>query len=138
MRKPTITAAGMDGDLSNSFNPQPKPEPVPKKAKKPLKRAKVKAKILKNGHTDNYYQYFGYAKGDFIPCEVCQVEAVDIHHIEPRSRFGSKMKGTEPGEQDHIENLIALCRKCHDKAHLSEGQEFKREALKIIHLAILL
>ena len=35
-------------------------------------------------------------------------EAVDIHHIEPRQAGGSKLKDT-------IENLMALCRKCHLK-----------------------
>lgn len=121
-------------DLSNSFNPQPKPEKREKKAKKPLKRTRIKAKVPKNEHTDNYYQYFGYNKGDFIPCEVCQAEAVDIHHIEPRSRFGSKMKGTGKGEQDHIYNLIALCRSCHDKAHAGE---YKKKNLAALHLKIL-
>jgi 5-methylcytosine-specific restriction endonuclease McrA len=44
---------------------------------------------------------------------VCRAVSVDIHHIIPRSKFGSKRKH----EQDSIENLIALCRPCHEKAH---------------------
>ena len=49
----------------------------------------------------------------YYPCEVCGIKAVDIHHIKRRSEFGSKTKD----QQDKIENLIALCRPCHDKAH---------------------
>lgn len=68
-------------------------------------------------HTKVYYDFFGYSECDFVPCEVCGKQAVDIHHIEPRSKFGSKMKGSEAGHQDHINNLIALCRTDHDHAH---------------------
>lgn len=50
--------------------------------------------------------YFGYDVGDFIPCEVCNSTAVDIHHINCRGMGGSK-------EKDEITNLMALCRKCH-------------------------
>lgn len=48
----------------------------------------------------------GYDTTDFIPCEVCGTRAVDIHHIEARGMGGSK-------HADVIENLMALCRKCH-------------------------
>ncbi len=40
-------------------------------------------------------------------CEVCQQKAVDIHHI-----LG---KGKYPELTNDVNNLIALCRKCHDK-----------------------
>tara|TARA_R110000764_G_scaffold35667_1_gene79941 strand:- start:24 stop:158 length:135 start_codon:yes stop_codon:yes gene_type:complete len=42
--------------------------------------------------------------------------AVEIHHIIYRSFFGKNKKHL----QDVIENLIALCRDCHSKAHGSE------------------
>jgi len=64
-------------------------------------------------HVENYLTHFGYSGYEFIQCEHCGGKAVDIHHIEPRSKFGSKRKS----EQDAIVNLIALCRDCHDKAH---------------------
>lgn len=57
-------------------------------------------------HTKIYLTYFGYDKSDFIPCEVCGSQAVDIHHIHPRGMGGTKTKDT-------IENLMALCRKHH-------------------------
>lgn len=64
-------------------------------------------------HIVNYHEGLGYSPGDYIGCEYCAGKAVDIHHIIPRSKFGSKRKD----EQDKITNLIALCRDCHNKAH---------------------
>jgi len=57
-------------------------------------------------HTQIYLKAMGYDTTDFICCEVCQAQAVDIHHIESRGMGGSK-------HADTIENLMALCRKCH-------------------------
>ena len=61
-------------------------------------------------HTKIYMRHFGYGIDDFIPCEICGAKAVDVHHIDNKGMGGSKTK-------DYIENLIALCRKCHDRAH---------------------
>lgn len=57
-------------------------------------------------HTKVYLQAMGYDTTDWIPCEVCGSQAVDIHHIEARGMGGSK-------HADVIENLMGLCRKCH-------------------------
>jgi 5-methylcytosine-specific restriction endonuclease McrA len=57
-------------------------------------------------HTKIYMAHFGYGPEEFIPCEVCGLRAVDIHHIEARGMGGSK-------EKDNIQNLMALCRECH-------------------------
>jgi len=57
-------------------------------------------------YTKIYLKHFGYGEQDFIPCEACGREAVDVHHISGRG----------PGK-DVIENLMGVCRKCHDKAH---------------------
>jgi 5-methylcytosine-specific restriction endonuclease McrA len=57
-------------------------------------------------HIVVYLDHFDYDKDDFIPCEVCGAKAVDIHHIKARGMGGSNTK-------DVIENLQALCRKCH-------------------------
>lgn len=59
-------------------------------------------------HTKIYFDFFGYDTESFIPCEVCGARAVDIHHIQCRGMGGSKL-------QDHISNLMAVCRICHDK-----------------------
>ena len=59
-------------------------------------------------HTKVYLNFFGYDKGDYIPCEMCDDKAVDIHHLERRTR--NKITN------DYIENLAGLCRSCHIKA----------------------
>ena len=71
-------------------------------------------------HTRNYFKYFGVAFNesgwhDRIDCEICGNKAVDIHHINGR---------WNKDNCDDIENLIALCRRCHEDAHngvLSKG-----------------
>jgi len=61
----------------------------------------------------NYCKYHNICEQDVILCEVCGRIAVDIHHIKYRSQGGS----------DDVDNLIALCRKCHDLAHAKEITE---------------
>lgn len=60
---------------------------------------------MKN-YTKVYFKHFNIAGDEFIPCECCGAKAVDIHHIQARGMGGSKSK-------DDIENLMAVCRKCH-------------------------
>ena len=56
-------------------------------------------------------QFFDYGEQDFVMCEFCQNDrAVDKHHLTKKSKFGSKK------EKDYIENLMGLCRDCHNKA----------------------
>ena len=64
-------------------------------------------------HKKIYCTFFNLNKGDRILCTNCGQDAVDIHHIIPRGMGGS--------ERDYIENLVALCRKCHDKAESSHS-----------------
>ncbi len=68
-------------------------------------------------HTKIYFDYFEHTIADFISCEICGAEAVDINHIECRGMGGSKLK-------DSINNLMATCRNCHeiygDKKHHKE------------------
>lgn len=59
-------------------------------------------------HVQIYLNEMNYDITDFIPCELCNAKAVDIHHIDCRGIGGSKKKDT-------IENLMALCRICHIK-----------------------
>jgi len=81
-------------------------------------------------HTSVYLEYFGYSGYEWCQCEVCGGTLIDIHHIIPRSKFGSKRKK----EQDDISNLIGLCRICHDKAH--DGT-YDKDYLKEIHNAFM-
>ena len=74
-------------------------------------------------HTKVYMDFFDIdydvASGyyDYIKCEMCDNTAVDIHHIKFKSQGG----------KDNIDNLIALCRDCHEKAHSGEIPKFKLE-----------
>ena len=77
---------------------------------------------MKN-HTKVYLKGMGYDTTDFVPCEVCQSKAVDIHHIEARGMGGSK-------QADTIENLMAVCRQCH--ITYGDLKDYK-EMLKEIH-----
>lgn len=77
---------------------------------------------MKN-HTKVYFKFFDYDQSSFIPCEVCQAQAVDIHHIDARGIGGSK-------EKDVIENLMALCRDCHN---LYGDITQAKESLRQIH-----
>ena len=74
-------------------------------------------------YTRTYLNYFGYDENDFIPCEVCNKQAVDIHHIQAKGIGGSKTK-------DNIENIMALCRECHTK--YGDKKQYK-DFLKQIH-----
>jgi 5-methylcytosine-specific restriction endonuclease McrA len=74
-------------------------------------------------YVKTYLDYFGYDQSSWIPCEMCGQTANDIHHIEARGMGGSKTKDT-------IENLQALCRKCH--MELGDKKEHK-VMMKVVH-----
>jgi 5-methylcytosine-specific restriction endonuclease McrA len=59
-------------------------------------------------HTKNYCKFFNVGEQDKIPCEMmCGNIADDLHHINYRSHLGG----------DEVDNIIALCRNCHNLAH---------------------
>jgi len=78
-------------------------------------------------HTKIYMKHFGYAEQDFIKCEVpkCYSRAFDVHHLNSKGMGGTSI------DKDYIENLCAVCRTHHDKAHADK--EFN-SFLKKIHL----
>ena len=57
-------------------------------------------------HTKIYMDFFGYKKGDVIPCEITGRPAVDISHNEARGMGGRLSVNV-------IENLMALTREAH-------------------------
>jgi hypothetical protein len=73
-------------------------------------------------HVKTYLQGFGYSIADFIPCEICEARAVDIHHIEARGMGGTT-------QQESVSNLMALCRKCHD--YYGDKKEFKEYLIEV-------
>lgn len=58
-------------------------------------------------HIKLYLTAYNYDVSSYIPCEMCGNKASDIHHIESRGMGGTK-------KPDRIENLMALCRPCHN------------------------
>ena len=71
-------------------------------------------------HAKIYMKHFGYGADDVILCEACHRKAVDIHHIKYKSRGG----------KDEIENLMAVCRTCHDLAH---NEKMSESDMQFIH-----
>lgn len=67
-----------------------------------------------------YCDAFGYCYDEFIPSELSNEQAADVHHIIFRSQGG----------KDEIENLMALTRDEHDESH---GGELKRDYLQEKH-----
>lgn len=75
-------------------------------------------------HIKIYLDAMGYDVTDtYIPCEICLARAVDIHHIDARGMGGSK-------SADHIDNLMAVCRKCHEV--FGDKKEHKNY-LRVVH-----
>ena len=66
---------------------------------------------MKN-HTDIYRKFWWdeLTLSQTEQCVVCSQWGADIHHISNKALGSSKCK-------DYIENLVCLCRKCHDKCH---------------------
>lgn len=82
---------------------------------------------MKN-HTKVYFEAMGYDESSFIPCEICGRQSSDVHHIEPRSKFGIKNRE----DMDNILNLCALCRKCHMDAHGPASRDVKQQLKEIV------
>ena len=76
-------------------------------------------------HMKIYLDGSGFKEFDFIPCEVCDNESVDIHHIDARG-----MGGDPSGSKDVFANLMAVCRPCHEI--YGDVNQFK-EHLRQIH-----
>lgn len=75
-------------------------------------------------HQKIYFDYFNLDSTDAIFCEICGKIATDIHHIEYRGMGGRDV--------DYIENLMALCRSCHNNIH-SYPAKYTKKFLKFIH-----
>jgi len=68
-----------------------------------------------------YLDHFDYKTESEVICEACGKQAVDVHHIHGRG------KG-----KDIIENLMALCRKCHERCTTSKNY-VKPDEMQYIH-----
>jgi len=67
-------------------------------------------------HVKTYLDYFDIGPEDVWVCEICgrrrHIADLEIHHIRFKSQGGG----------DNLDNLICLCRRCHDKVH-SKGMK---------------
>jgi hypothetical protein len=72
-------------------------------------------------HCKIYMSHFDYVTQEEILCEACNRKAVDIHHINGRG-----------ADKNNITNLIALCRKCHERAHGTKNY-VPKEDFQYIH-----
>ena len=77
-------------------------------------------------HTKIYFNYFGFQIPEDASCEICGSRCNDVHHIEARG-----MGGNPSGDKDVIENLMGLCRDCHE--NYGDVPDLK-EKLKEVHL----
>ena len=70
-----------------------------------------------------FSRYWGYEDQTPICWGCNQAVAVDIHHIEPK-----RMGGVQQNRLNRIDNLFAVCRKCHTLAHKNKSvnEEFKK------------
>ena len=71
-----------------------------------------------------FSRYWGISADDVPLCWGCnQAVAVDIPHIEPK-----RMGGVQQNRLNRIDNLFAVCRKCHTLAHKNKSvnEEFKK------------
>lgn len=75
-------------------------------------------------HLKVYLKHFDYKPGEFIPCEICNSQACDIHHVNGRL-----------GDKNNVDNLMAVCRDCHNKIH--NTILFSREQVQEIHNSFL-
>lgn len=72
-------------------------------------------------HAKIYFKHFGYQIPEDVFCEVCGQRATDCHHINGRGP-----------DKNVISNLMALCRSCHELAHVSK-MLVKKSRMQSIH-----
>ncbi len=73
-------------------------------------------------YKQNYCDFFDLFEGDIIYSEINGEVAVDLHHIYEKG-MGGREFFTHNGMEYHIdcvENLIAVTRDQHDRAHAAE------------------
>ena len=81
-------------------------------------------------HIDIYRQFWWdeLTLAQTEQCAMCGDWGADVHHLSAKSLGGSKCK-------DHIENLICLCRSCHDKCHSDKQYNIKARVINLRDIA---
>lgn len=70
-------------------------------------------------YIQKYLKHHNIGEQDIVRCDVCGRLGSEIHHIKFKSAMGG----------DEIENLILLCRLCHESAHFIRKPYLKAEEL---------
>ena len=86
-------------------------------------------KTLKN-YKKLFSDFWGYHENGIPLCWNCHKEvAVDIHHLIPKG-----MGGVKNNRLNRIDNLYALCRKCHTLGHSDKelNEQWKKDLLERI------
>jgi hypothetical protein len=81
-------------------------------------------------HVKIYKEFFDIGDQDYMMCEMCGRRASDVHHIDIKGMGGSKTK-------DYIENLAALCRRCHNEVHDNPEENRRLKENHIMRVKIL-
>lgn len=68
----------------------------------------TKRKLKQCANAKERLRFKVFVKRDNCLCKVCNGAAHNIHHILPRKDF--------PHFENEIQNMISLCKPCHDKA----------------------
>lgn len=92
--------------------------------------AKRRGSARQRGYTKQYERTREQVLGRNPVCAVCLVEgrvtvATITHHIVPLSEGGS----------NRADNLLPVCKDCHDRLHSARGQELLRRALEARQMA---
>lgn len=66
--------------------------------------------------------------GQTEQCVMCGEWGADIHHLKNRQAGGSKCRDT-------IENLICLCRSCHNRCHSDKEYNMKARVINLRNIA---
>ena len=69
-------------------------------------------------YVQNYFEHY-WIFWEYFPCLKCWATWADVHHILYKSQWG----------KDDVDNLIWLCRTCHDKAHFKKEPYLTAENL---------
>jgi 5-methylcytosine-specific restriction endonuclease McrA len=81
-------------------------------------------------HIDVYRQFWWdeLTLGQTEQCAMCGEWGADIHHLKNRQAGGSKCRDT-------IENLICLCRSCHNRCHSDKEYNMKARVINLRNIA---
>jgi len=88
-------------------------------------RQKKKARIRDVHYHTVYRKMMGYGDQSLGICELCHNPYSHVHHVQIKGMGGRK-------DADGEDNLIGLCRMCHDRCHGADWRNMKAKCLQAI------